>query len=72
MFPENEAFDLDSKFLGALPIVNHFLLRLQIEAAIDKRLPPPGPRTKVSPVLVMMVLLRSFGSFYFFDRFMNS
>jgi transposase len=59
MFPENEAFDLDSKFLGALPIVNHFLLRLQIEALLDKRLPPADPRTRVSPALVLMVLLRS-------------
>jgi len=59
MFPENEAFDLDSKFLGALPMLSHFLLRLQIEALLDKRLPPPDPRTKVSPALVLMVLLRS-------------
>jgi transposase len=59
MFPENEAFDLDSKFLGALPIVHHFLLRLQIEALLEKRLPPPDPRTKVPPARVLMVLLRS-------------
>jgi transposase len=59
MFPENEAFDLDSKFLGALPLVNHFLVRLQIEALLDKRLPSPDPRTKVPPFLVLMVLLRS-------------
>ena len=59
MFPENEAFDLDSKFLGALPVVNHFLLRLQIEALLHKRLPPANPRTKVSPASVLMVLLRS-------------
>ena len=59
MFPENGSFDLDSKFLGALPIANHFLLRLQIEALLDKRLPPPDPRTKVPPTLVLMTLLRS-------------
>lgn len=59
MFPENEAFDLDSKFLGALPIVNHFLLRLQIESLLDKRLAPTDPRTKVPPAVVLMVLLRS-------------
>ena len=59
MFPANEAFDLDSKFLGALPIVNQFLVRLQIEALLDKRLPAPDPRTKVPPASVLMVLLRS-------------
>jgi transposase len=59
MIPENEPFDLDSKFLGALPVVNHFLLRLQIEALLEKRLPPADPRTKVSPASVLMVLLRS-------------
>lgn len=59
MFPESEAFDLDSSFLGALPIVNHFLLRLQVEALLAKRLPPADPRTKVPPALVLMVLLRS-------------
>jgi len=40
----NEAFDLDSKFLGALPIVNHFLTRLQMETLLGKCLPPPDPR----------------------------
>ena len=59
MFPEDEAFDLNSKFLGALPVVNHFLVRLQIEALLEKRLPPPDPRSKVPPALVLMVLLRS-------------
>jgi len=59
MFPENEAFDLESKFLGALPIVNQFLVRLQIEVLLDKRLPAPDPRSKVPPALVLMALLRS-------------
>lgn len=59
MFSENEAFDLDSKFLGALPIVNHFLVRLQIGALLAKRLPEADPRTKVPPPSVLMVLLRS-------------
>ena len=59
MFSENEAFNLDSKFLGALPVVNPFLVRLQIETLLDKRLPPPDPRSKVSPASVLMLLLRS-------------
>ena len=59
MVSEHEAFDLDSKFLGALPIVNHFLLRLQIETLLEKRLAPSDPRTKVPLALVLMVLLHS-------------
>jgi transposase len=59
MFPENEAFDLDSRFLGALPIVNPFLARLQIEALFTGRLPAPDPRSKVHPASVLMLLLRS-------------
>lgn len=59
MFPENEAFDLDSKFLGALPVVNPFLVRLQIETLLETRLPPPDPRNKVPPASVLMLLLRS-------------
>ncbi len=53
------AFDLDSKFLSALPIVNHFLVRLQVEALLARRLPSPDPRTRVAPAAVLMVLLRS-------------
>jgi transposase len=59
MFPENEVFDLDSKFLGALPIVNPFLARLQIETLLAERLPAPDPRSKVPPASVLMLLLRS-------------
>jgi transposase len=59
MFPQDPSFDLDSKFLGAVPIVNHFLLRLQIQAWLNQRLPPPDPRSKVPPALVLMALLRS-------------
>ena len=59
MSSETEAFDLDSRFLGALPVVNHFFVRLQIEELLAKRLPPPDPRTKVPAASVLMVLLRS-------------
>lgn len=59
MFSENDSLHLDSQFLGALPIINHFLLRLQIESLLDRRLAPPDLRTKVPPAAVLMVLLRS-------------
>lgn len=59
MFVQNESFHLVSKFLGALPIVNHFFERLQLQALLEKRLPPPDPRSKVSNALVLLALLRS-------------
>jgi transposase len=59
MFIENNSFNLDSKFIGALPIVNHFLQRLQFENLLAQRLPSPDPRAKIPPVTVLMVLLRS-------------
>lgn len=56
---QNEQLELDSKFLGALPIANHFLARLRVEKLFYKRLPPPDRRSKISPSLVLMLLLRS-------------
>lgn len=58
MVTEDTSFNLDSKFLGALPIANHFLERLRVEALLDRRLPPPDSRSKVSVVRVLMALLR--------------
>ena len=59
MSSQSDSFDLDSKYLGALPIAHHFLARLQIEALLDSCLPSPDPRSKVPAALVLMALLRS-------------
>jgi transposase len=56
---QDVSLDLDSRFLGALPIVNHFLRRLQIASLLEQRLGPPDPRSKMAPVSVLMILLRS-------------
>jgi len=58
MSAENVSFELDSKFLGALPIANYFLARLRVEVLLDHRLPPPDSRSKVFVVRVLMALLR--------------
>jgi transposase len=58
MSAENVSFELDSKFLGALPIANHFLARLRVEVLLEHRLPPPDSRSKVFVVRVLMALLR--------------
>jgi len=50
---------LDSRFLGALPIVNHFLARMGLPELFQWRLPPPDPRCRVAADRVLMTLLRS-------------
>ena len=50
---------MDSKQVGALPIVNHFLRRLRITELMDGYLPPPDPRAKMAPRQALGVLLRN-------------
>jgi hypothetical protein len=52
-------FNLDSKTVGVLPIVNHFLQRLKIMDLLDRYLTPPDPRTKLAPAQALGVLLRN-------------
>jgi transposase len=56
---EQKGFTLDSKVVGVLPIVNHFLKRLKIMELLEKCLPPPDPRSKMAPLLALGVLLRN-------------
>jgi transposase len=58
MSTPNASLDLDSKFLGALPITNHFLTRLHVEPLLEQRLPPPDSRSRIFVVRVLMALLR--------------
>lgn len=51
--------DLESRWVGALPLVNHFLDRLQVERLLSKTIPSTGTRTKLSTVQVLGVLLRN-------------
>jgi len=53
------AFDLDSKLIGALPLVNHLLDRLRFEKILQKHLPPADSRTKLPPVHALGVLVRN-------------
>ncbi len=52
-------YELASKFVGALPIVNRFLERLKIPRWFHKHLPHPDPRVKVHPADTLGVLLRN-------------
>lgn len=52
-------FELNSKFVSALPIVNHFLARLRFSELLDRHLPQPDPRTTLPAAQVLDVLLRN-------------
>jgi len=52
-------FELDSKLLGALPLVNHFIGRLRFEHFLRRHLPTPDPRVQLETVPVLGVLLRN-------------
>lgn len=54
---EKKGFELDSKMVGILPILNHFLKRLKIMEFLEKYLPPPDPRCKMTPLEALGVLL---------------
>jgi len=52
-------FDLDSKAIGSLPLVNHSLRRLRFDQALARHLPPPDPRSRIPPRQVLGVLIRN-------------
>jgi transposase len=59
MTQKKSDFELDSKTVGALPIVNRFLDRLKFRTLFEKYLPPPDPRAKVPPIDSLEVLVRN-------------
>ena len=54
---------LESLEVGAVPIINSFLQRLQLREIIDRHLPPPplrpGRAPALSPATIVLVLLRN-------------
>jgi len=52
-------FELDTKVVGAFPLVNHFLKRCRFEELLQKRLPPPDPRARLSTHSVLGFVLRN-------------
>jgi hypothetical protein len=53
------SFELDTKTIGALPIVNHLLDRLRFEHFLGKHLSPPDPRSRLAPAKALGLLLRN-------------
>ena len=56
---EQKNFNLDSKYVGVLPIVNHFLQRLGFTRLLEKYLPHPDKRAKMDPAQALEVLVRN-------------
>lgn len=56
--PVTDALDLDSKTVGALPIINHFLQRLGVEALLRQYV-PSRPNKKLSHAETLLILIRS-------------
>lgn len=54
-----QKFGLDSKTIGILPIVNHFLGRLRFSELLEKYLPPSDKRSKMAPEKALGVLLHN-------------
>lgn len=54
-----DSLSLESRRLGALPVINHFIARLGLEPLLKRFVPTPDPRTRVSHARALGVLLRS-------------
>jgi len=50
-------FELESRCLGALPIVNRVLARLRFEELLEDHLPSPDARTKLPDAHALGVLV---------------
>lgn len=55
--PQDGPFVLASQRLGALPIINHFLDRIGLEAALGRWLGEPDPRLKLAPATAIRLLV---------------
>ena len=55
----NPGFGLDSKLVGPLPLVNHFIGRLHFEKLLRRHLPAPDPRVQLETIHALGVLLRN-------------
>lgn len=55
--PKGGPFGLASHRLGALPLINHFLDRIGLDAALGRWLPEPDRRFKLSPATAIRLLV---------------
>lgn len=50
-------FDLDSKYIGIVPVINHFLGRLKFKDLLEKYLPPSVEQLKMGSAEALFVLV---------------
>lgn len=55
---EVDEIEIDSRLLGAMPIVNHFIRRLDLEEALGRCVPHDDSRLLLAPASVLGVLVR--------------
>jgi transposase len=54
-----DEIEFESHLLGAMPIVNHFLHRLELDAALEHAVPDDDPRLRLAPAKVLGVVVRN-------------
>ena len=59
MSEEDGDYELESSLLGAMPIVNHFLSRLDLDAALDRAVANDDARLRLAPAKALGVLVRN-------------
>lgn len=59
LMSESQDFELVSREVGALPIVNHYLDRLKLPALLEKYLPADVPRAQIQPIAAVGILVRN-------------
>ena len=55
----SQAFELQARTIGALPVVNHFLDRLQLDAILARYVPHADRRCRLAPATALGLLVRN-------------
>lgn len=56
---EKASFELGSRQLGALPVVNHFLARIGVDEALEAHVPADDRRLRLAPARALGVVVRN-------------
>ena len=59
MVDQPAGFELDSRLLGPLPVINHFLGRLGLAGLLESYLPANDARTRLAPASALALVVRN-------------
>lgn len=59
MVNQPTGFELDSRLLGPLPVINHFLGKLGLTRLLETYLPADAPRTRLAPASALALVVRN-------------